>query len=228
MPKLSENLTAYESVWTHRLRQRIILERLILSVGNPKEQASARQFLEGMEEANPELFQGIEQYTLDFFGDVDSQTPELFDSAEYSAAKGRKTALKLPQDIVWEDKIIRRTVREYRDLFHPCDNSFDNAMKGLQYLKTLHPELFTRARVQAIEQRDQILTFEIDCKCGCGTKEEHQPADSFKTSERGRFKAVSRRIASARQALKSHDDSGQVNWQFFLDRIKEISPEMLS
>lgn len=228
MSKITEDITAHESVWVYRLRQRIILERIVLSVGNPQEQTKAKQFLAAMEKANPELFEDIEQYTLDFFGDDDSQTPELFDTSEYSSSKGRKTALKLPQDILWEEKIIRRAVKEYRDLFHPCDSSFDNAMKGLQYLSSLHPELFARAKAQAIEQRDQILSFEIDCKCDCSTKEEREPARSFEITNQGRFKVVSKRISDAKQTIESSDNSGPVNWQFFLARIREVSPEMLN
>lgn len=228
MSKVSENLTANESVWMHRLRQRIILERIVLSVGNVEERAQAKKFLDEMEKANPELFADIEHYTPEFFEDAEPQTPELFDASEYACAKGRKTALKLPQDIEWEEKIIRRAVREYRDLFHPCDVHFDNAMKGLQYLSNLHPELFATAREQAIEERDQVLTFEVDCSCECATDEEQQAADSFEVSDTGRLRAVSKRLQTAQQAPEPSDNKSSVNWPFFLDRIREIAPEMLN
>lgn len=228
MSKPSEKLSAREFVWEHRLRQRITLEKIISEVGNPKESSRAKQFLEAMGKANPNLLEDIEQLTLDLFGDPERQTPELFDDSEYSQVKRRKTALKLPKDILWEEKIVRRAVREYRDLFHPCEDSFNNAMKGLQYLYNLHPELFNRARVQSIEQREQVLTFDIYCKCNCTTKEERQPEDSFKVTTRGRFKNVSKRISDARQTLESAEKDSQGNWQFFLDRIREVAPEMLS
>ena len=228
MLKPSEKLTAREFVWEHRLRQRITLERIILTVGNSEEKSRAKQFLEAMEKANPNLLEGIDHYTPELLEDIDYHDPELFDNSEYSKAKGRKTALKLPKDILWEDRIIRRAVREYGDLFHPCEISFNNAIKGLQYLNNLLPELFARARVQAIEQRDQILTFEIYCKCNCTTKEDRQPADSFKITNRGRFKNVSKRITCAKQTLESHGDSSQSDWQFFLDRVGEVAPEMLN
>jgi hypothetical protein len=181
-----------------------------------------------MEKANPNLLEGIDHYTPEFLEEIDYHAPELFDDSEYSKAKGRKTALKLPKDILWEDRIIRRAVREYRDLFHPCEISFNDAMKGLLYLNNLLPELFARARVQAIEQRDQILTFEIHCKCDCTTNEDRQPADLFKITNRGRFKNVSKRITYAKQTLKSTGDRSQSDWRFFLDRIREVSPEMLN
>lgn len=228
MSKPSEKLTAREFVWEHRLRQRITFERIILTVGNHKEKHRAKQFLEAMEKANPELFEDIEHCIPKLFEDIEHHIPELFDDSEYSKAKGRKTALKLPKDILWEDRIIRRAVREYRDLFHPCETSFNNAMKGLLYLNNLLPELFARARAQAIEQRDQILTFEIYCKCDCTTKEDRQPADSFKITNRGRFKNASKRITGAKQTLESTGDNSQSDWQFFLDRIREVAPEMLN
>ena len=250
MSKPSEKLTAREFIWEHRLRQRIIFERIILTVGNPEEKNRAKQFLEAMEKANPKLLEDVDYYTPELLEDIEHLTPELlegiehltpellegvgyhapelFDDSEYSKAKGRKTALKLPKDILWEDRIIRRAVREYRDLFHPCETSFNNAMKGLQYLNNLLPELFAKARVQAIEQRDQILTFEIYCKCDCTTKEDRQPADSFKITNRGRFKNASKRITYAKQTLESTGDSSQSDWQFFLGRIGEVAPEMLN
>lgn len=228
MSKPSEKWTAREFVWEHRIRQRIAFERIILTVGKPQEKYRAQQFLEAMERANPELFEDVEQYTLDLVYDSKQYTPELFDDSEYSKATGRKIALKLPKDIIWEERIIRRSVREYRALFHPCENLFNNAMKGLQYLHNLHPELFARARSQIIEQRDQILTFDIYCKCNCTTKQDRQPADSFKIANSGRFKKVSKRITSAKQALDSGIDSGRGDWQFFLDRIREVAPEMLN
>jgi len=225
MTKPTETLTARESVWTYRIRQKIALERIVLTVGNPKEKYRAKQFLEAMEHASPELLEDFEQYTFEL---LDHPTPELFDESEYSKAKGRKTALKLPKDIVWEEKIISRAVREYTELFHPCMNIFNNAMKGLQYLSNLHPELFVRARAQAIEQRDQVLTLEIYCKCGCTTPENRQPTDSFKIANQGRFESVSKRIAYAKQTIEVPDGNSQGAWQFFLDRIREIAPEMLT
>lgn len=227
MSKPSENLTAHEFVWEHRIRQRIALERIILTVGNPKEKYRAKQFLEAMERANPQLFEDVEQYTLDLFNEANQYTPELFDESEYAQVKGRKTALKLPKDIRWEDRIIRRAVGEYRDLFHPCTTVFNNAMKGLKYLHELLPELFARAREQAVEQRDQALTCEIYCKCDCTSKEDRQPADAFKLTERGRFRNVSRRIADAGQAPEVSGDGIRNDWQFFLDRVREVAPEML-
>jgi hypothetical protein len=228
MSKPSEKSTAREFVWEHRLRQRITFERIILTVGNPKEKYRAKQFLEAMEKANPKLLEDIEHHIPELFEDIDHHISELFDDNEYSKAKGRKTALKLPKDVLWEDRIIRRAVREYRDLFHPCENFFNNAMKGLQYLNNLLPELFARARAQAIEQRDQILTFDVYCKCGCTTKEDRQPADSFKITNRGRFKNASKRITYAKQTLESTGDNSQSDWPFFLDRIGEVAPEMLN
>ncbi len=228
MLKPTEKLTAREFVWEHRLRQRITFERIILTVGNPKEKYRAKQFLEAMEKANPELLEDIEHHIPELLEDIDNHIPELFDDREYSKAKGRKTALKLPKDILWEDRIIRRAVREYRDIFHPCEIFFNNAMKGLQYLHNLLPELFARARVQAIEQRDQILTFDIYCKCGCTTKEDRQPADSFKITNQGRLKNTSKRITCVRQALEGSGGNSQSDWQFFLDRINEVAPEMLN
>ncbi|MCK4508658.1 MAG: hypothetical protein KAU27_08960, partial [Desulfuromonadales bacterium] len=139
MSKPSEKLTAREFVWEYRLRQRITLERIILTVGNPKENHRAKQFLEAMEKANPKLLEDIDQHSHEFLEEIDYHPLELFDDSEYSKATGRKTALKLPQDILWEEKAIRRAVTEYRDLFHPCEILFNNAMKGLQYLNNLHP-----------------------------------------------------------------------------------------
>ncbi len=227
MSKPSENLTAHEFVWAHRLRQRITLERIILTVGNSKEQRRAKQFLEAMEKANPELFEDIDPYTSELFEDIDHHPPELFDDSEYSKAKGRKTALKLPKDILWEDRIVRRAAREYRELFHPCEEKFNNAMKGLEYLSNLHPHLFARARDQVIEQKDQILSFDIYCKCDCTTPKNRHPADSFIITSRGRFENVSKRISFAKQSLEDTDDNSQGHWQFFLDRIREVAPEML-
>jgi|GEM_PF-2412164 hypothetical protein len=227
MTKLSETLTAQEYVWAYRLRQRIVLERIVLTVGNPRERRKAKQFLEAMEQANPELFEDIDLQTPELLQDIEPQTPELFDASEYSRARGRKTALKLPKDIMWEDRTIRRAAREYRELFHPCENLFRNALKGLQYLHRLHPELFTRARVLAIEQRNQILTSDIYCQCDCATQEDRQPADSFKISDRGRFRNVSMRITHAMQATVSSGVNGQIDWQFFLNRIRDVAPEML-
>jgi len=225
MTKPTETLTARESVWTYRIRQKIALERIVLTVGNPKEKYRAKQFLEAMEHAYPELLEDFEQYTFEL---LDHPTPELFDESEYSKAKGRKTALKLPKDIVWEEKIISRAVREYTELFHPCMNIFNNAMQGLQYLSNLHPELFVRARAQAIEQRDQVLSMEIYCKCGCTSPENSQPADSFKIANLGRFEGVSKRIDYAKQTIEIPGDISHDDCQFFLDRIREIAPEMLT
>jgi hypothetical protein len=227
MTKSAETLTAHEFVWVHRIRQRIAFERIILTVGNPKEKLRAKQFLEAMEQANPKLLEDIDHYISELIEDVDHITPELFDDSEYSKAKGRKTALRLPKDIRWEEKVIRRAVKEYRDLFFPCENLFNNAMKGLEYLYNLHPKLFARAKDQAIEQRDQILSFEIYCKCDCTTPENRHPADSFKITNRGRFENVSKRISLARQALEGTGDNRQGHCQFFLDRIREVAPEML-
>lgn len=225
MTKSADSLTARESVWAYRIRQKIALERIVLAVGNPREKYRAMQFLQAMEDACPELLEDFEQYDFEF---LDLPAPELFDEDEYSTAKGRKTALKLPRDVVWEEKIINRAAREYADLFHPCTKTFDNAMIGLQYLSNLHPELFARARARAIEQRGQILTSEIYCPCGCTTPENRQPADSFRIAERGRFENVSKRIAHARQAMADAGDDQQGDGQFFLDRIREIAPEMLA
>jgi hypothetical protein len=227
MSKPSEKWTAREFVWEHRLRQRIAFERIILTVGKPREKSRAQQFLEAMERANPELFEGIEQYTLDLFSARRQYTPELFDESEYSRAQGRRTALKLPRDILWEERIIRRSVREFGDLFHPCEPTFKNAMKGLRYLKNLHPELFSRARALAIEQRDRILTSEFFCPCNCATVQDRQAAESFRIADRGRFKTVSKRITAAKLALESTVDSAQSDWRFFLDRIRDVAPEML-
>ena len=150
MTKPVETLTARESVWAFRIRQRIALERIILRVGKPKEKYQAQQFLEAMEKACPELLEDFEQYDLEL---LDHPAPELFDESEYSEARGRKKALKLPKEIAWEEKIIKRAIRDYTDLFHPCDNAFHSAMIGLRYLWTLHPELFATARIQAIALR---------------------------------------------------------------------------
>lgn len=225
MPRPAENLTARESVWTYRIRQKIALERIILKVGKPREQSRAQRFLQAMEQACPELLEDFEQYDLEL---LDQPAPELFDASEYVEAKGRKQAFKLPKDIVWEEKVIRRAVRDYADLFHPCDNAFHSAMMGLRYLSTLHPELFFRARAQALGQRDQILNRDIYCKCGCITAEKRQPAASFTLTDRGRFASVSQRIRHARQAPGLTADMSDPDWQFFLDRIKEVAPEMLT
>lgn len=225
MTKPVETLTARESVWAYRIRQRIALERIILSVGKPKERYRAQQFLEAMEKACPELLEDFEQYDLEL---RDPLAPELFDESEYSEAKGYKKAFKLPKDIVWEEKAVKRAVRDYADLFHPCENTFHSAMMGLRYLSTLHPEIFATARARAIEQRDQILSSEIHCKCGCSTPENRQPADSFKQADRGRFGNVSKRIVFARQSLDAQSDNSYEDWQFFLDRVREVAPEMLT
>lgn len=225
MTKPVETLTARESVWAYRIRQRIALERLILRLGKPKEKCRAQQFLEAMAQACPELLEDFEQYDLEL---LDRHAPELFDESEYSEAKGHKKAFKLPKDIVWEEKTVKRAVRDYVDLFHPCDHAFHNAMIGLRYLSTLHPELFATAREQAIEQRDQILTCEIYCKCGCTTPENRQPAESFKITDRGRFRKVSKRIALASQPPDVQRDNSHEDWQFFLDRVREVAPEMLT
>lgn len=227
MAKFTKELYARESVWVHRIRQKIAFERIIAVVGKPNEQARAKQFLEAMAQAHPELLEDIEQYTLDFFREIDYHPPELFDESEYSKAMGHETALKLPKDIRWEERNILRAVREYRDLFHPCEVFFNNAMKGLQYMHNLLPELFAKAGAQAIEQRDQVLTFEIYCQCNCITTANSRPAAAFQITGQGRFEAVSKRIAAARQALEDHDDKRQGYWPFFLDRIREIAPEML-
>jgi len=107
-------------------------------------------------------------------------------------------------------------------------NIFNNAMQGLQYLSNLHPELFVRARAQAIEQRDQVLSMEIYCKCGCTSPENSQPADSFKIANLGRFEGVSKRIDYAKQTIEIPGDISHDDCQFFLDRIREIAPEMLT
>ena len=225
MTKPIEKLTAHESVWAYRIRQKIALERIILTIGNPKEKYRAKQFLDAMEQACPELLEDFEQYDLEL---LDHPAPELFEESEYSRARGRKKALKLPKDIAWEEKIIKRAVKDYTDLFHPCDNAFHSAMMGLRYLKTLHPELFATASAQAIEQRDQILTCEIYCKCGCTNPENRQPADSFKIADRGRFGSVSKRISYAMQPPEVKSDNSHEDWQFFLDRVREVAPEMLT
>lgn len=225
MPRPAETLTARESVWTYRIRQKIALERIILKIGKPREQSRAQRFLQAMEQACPELLEDFEQYDLELH---DYPAPELFDPSEYVEARGRKQAFKLPKDIVWEKKVISRAVSDYADLFHPCDNAFHNAMTGLRYLKTLHPELFARARSLAIEQREQILTCELYCKCGCTTPENRQPAKSFKMTSRGRFTSVSKRIEHARQSPGTADDMSDPDWQFFLDRVMEVAPEMLT
>ena len=227
MTKPTKKLTAREFVWVHRIRQRMALERIIFSIGTPQQKYRAKRFLEAMEQAYPEILEDIDHLTPELFEDIGHLTPELFDHSEYSKAKGRKTALKLPKDILWEEKIIRRAVREYRDLFHPCENLFNNAMKGLLYLHNLHPELFARAREMAVLHRDQILTAEIYCKCDCTTPENRQSADSFKLTNRGRFENVSKRITCARQTLEEPGNNSQGDWQFFLDRIGEVAHEML-
>ena len=228
MSKTSEKLTAREFVWEHRIRQRIVFERIILQVGSPREQSRAQQFLEAMAQANPELLEDNEQYALDLYYERHQYTPELFEDKEYSKPRGRQTALKLPRDVAWEERAVHRAAREYMDLFHPCDKHFDNAMKGLLYLKSLHPKLFAKARTQAVAQREQILTFDIYCKCNCASKQERQAAASFQVADRGRFKQVSGRISRARQYLAGETESRKGEWQFFLDRIGEVAPEMLA
>ena len=225
MTRPAENLTARESVWTYRIRQRIALERIILKVGKPREQSRAQRFLQAMEQACPELLEDFEQYDLELH---DYPAPELFDASEYVEARGRKLAFKLPKDIVWEKKVISRAVRDYADLFHPCDNAFHNAMTGLCYLNTLHPELFARARSRAIAQRDHILTCDIHCKCGCINAENRQQADAFKMTGRGRLASASQRIDHARQSPAMTDDMSDPDWLFFLDRVGEVAPEMLT
>ena len=227
MTTATDKISAREFVWVHRLRQRIILERIVLSIGTPDEQAKAKQFLDGMKQANPELFEGLDHYTPELFDDADAQTPELFDDSEYVAAKGRKTAFKLPSDILWEEKTIRRAVREYRDLFHPCEETFANAMKGLQYLDHLFPDLLLKAKAQAVTQRDKILDFEVDCKCKCASKEEQPAANAFRLASSGRFRKVSERIAAAKKEDDESTYGRKINWPFFLERIREIAPEML-
>lgn len=227
MTKPTEKLTAREFVWVNRLRQRIVLERIILTIGNSKEKSRAKQFLDAMEQAHPELFDDIDDLMPEFLDDNAHGTPELFDESEYAKATGRKRALKLPKDILWEERIIRRAIKDYMDLFHPCDNIFNNAIKGLKYLHTLHPEIFAKAKELAASHRDQILTLEIYCKCGCTTPKSSRPADSFTNSNQGRFENVSRRIAAAKKALNAAGDYGPVEWQFFLDRIRDVAPEML-
>ena len=224
MTKPTETLTARESVWMYRIRQKIALERIILKVGKSREKSRAKQFLEAMEQAYPELLEDFEQFDLDL---QDYPAPELFDASEYAEARGRKQAFKLPRDIVWEEKVIKRAVRDYFDLFHPCDNAFHSAMIGLRYLSALHPELFAKAKAQAVAQRDRILTCEIHCKCGCTSPENCQTADSFGIAERGRLANVSNRIASARQVLADAGGNSPDDRQFFLDRVGEIAPEML-
>jgi hypothetical protein len=225
MSRLSETLTAQEHVWVYRLRQRIVLERIVLTVGSPREKLKAKQFLDAMEQANPELLKDIDLHAPELLEDDGPLTPELFDESEYSRPRGRMTALKLPKDLIWEDRVIRRAAREYRELFHPCEKLFRNALKGLQYLHRLHPELFTRARVLSVEQRNRILTAELYCPCDCATKEDRQPADSFKTTDRGRFRTVSKRIDAAKH--QGSADGCKDDGQFFLDRIRDIAPEML-
>lgn len=226
MTKTADKLSAREFVWAHRIRQRVAFERIVLTVGNPRERVRAQQFLEAMQQANPELFEDIEQYTLDLFGDRDSLTPELFDDSEYARAAGRKTALKLPKDIAWEEKVTRRAARDYQDLFHPCERVFNNAMKGLQFLNHLSQELFTSARALAIEQKDQILDCDLFCSCDCITPENRRPATVFQITDGGRLENVSKRIARARQALEGTDEDRQRYWRFFLDRIRDIAPDM--
>jgi hypothetical protein len=225
MTKPDATLSARESVWAYRIRQKIALERIILTVGTPKEKYRAKQFLEAMEQAYPELLEDFEQYDLEL---LEHPAPELFDESEYSGFKGRKLALKLPKDAVREEKIVSRAVRDYADLFHPCENTFHNAMTGLRYLSTLHPELFARAREQAVEQRDRILTCEIYCKCGCTTPDNCQPAESFEIASRGRFANVAQRIRFSVQSPDSTGDNSHEDWQFFLDRVRDIAPEMLT
>ena len=228
MTKPSDLLTAREFVWVHRIRQRIAFERIVLTIGNPREKARAQQFLQEMEQVSPELFEDIDRDTPELLEETNDNAPELFDASEYSKAKGRKTALKLPKEILSEEKIIRRAVREYTDLFHPCVDFFNNAMKGLQFLSNINPELFARARGQAIEQREQILTVDLYCKCDCTTPENRQPAETFTKTNRGRFENVSRRISEAQAAIKASDDKQSEFWQFFLERISEVAPEMLN
>jgi len=71
------------------------------------------------------------------------------------------------------------------------------------------------------------LSFEIYCKCNCTTQENSDPADSFKTTSRGRFENVSKRISFAKQALEGAGNNREGQYQFFLDRIREVAPEML-
>lgn len=227
MTKATEKLTAHEFVWAHRIRQRIVFEQIILTVGSPRERSRAQQFLEAMEQAYPELLEDIDQYAPEILEEYDASTPELFDECEYSEARGRKTALKLPKDIAWEERVIRRAAREFRDLFHPCENFFNNAMKGLQYLHDLHPQLFARAKEQAIEQREQILSFDIYCQCDCTNPENRSHTDAFKITDHGRFENVSKRISLAKKSLEDAGDNDQGHWPFFLDRVREIAPEML-
>ena len=227
MSKPSGKPTARDFTWEHRLRQRIALERIISTVGSPEEKLQSKKFLEAMEQANPHLLEDVEQYILDFFESSGDDTPELFDEREYLKIKGHKPVFPLPREKFWEEKIIRRAVVDYRNLFHPCDNSFNNAMMGLQYLNTIHPELFARARTKAIEERDQILTVEISCGCNCAPKQDRQPAGSFITADTGRFKNVSQRIRDAKKSAESGTNQSHIEWQLFLDRMSEIAPEML-
>ena len=227
MSKPSGKPTARDFTWEHRLRQRIALERIISTFGTPEEKLQSKKFLEAMEQANPDLLEDVEQYILDFFENSDDDTPELFDEREYLKIKGHKPVFPLPKEKLWEDKIIRRAVVDYQNLFHPCDNSFHNAVMGLQYLNTIHPELFARARIKAVEQKARILTVEISCDCNCTSKRDRQPAGAFITTDTGRFKNVSQRIRDAKQRIESGRDQSHIEWQFFLDRISEIAPEML-
>jgi hypothetical protein len=226
MSNVSRKISALDTVWEHRLRQRIALEKIVLQAGNPKDRLKAKKFLDSMAKANPQLLENIEQYMLDLIYGPCEQDLELFDVKDYSKAGGLKRAIKLPKDIAWEKRMIKRTVQDYMDLFHPCENKFHDAMIGLQYAQKLHPGLFAEAKNEALEIRNQILACDFECPCHSIEPEESQLAESFAISGTGRFKVISSRIRLA-QNLKNANMDNHMDWSFFLDRINEIAPEML-
>lgn len=226
MSKISGKLSALDTVWEHRLRQRIALEKIVLTGGNTKDQLKAKKFLDSMAKANPHLFEDIEQYMLDLIYGPHEQDQELFDAKDYTKASGFKRAIRLPKDIAWEKRMIKRTVQDYMDLFHPCDNKFHDAMIGLQYAQKLHPRLFAEAKKQAIEARNQILCCDVNCPCHPLKPEEKKQAESFKSDGSDRFTNVAARLRSARSSCNTNGND-HMNWNFFLERVKDIAPEML-
>lgn len=91
-PEGAETVTARESVWVRRIRQKIVFERILLQAGKAGDQA------------HPELLEDIEQCMLDFFTENDESSPELLDESEYFKAKECKTASRLLQVIRWQEK----------------------------------------------------------------------------------------------------------------------------
>ena len=137
-----------------------------------------------------------------------------------------KRLKKMAKESYVKDEAFMKVSKAYKDLFLPCEKKFENAMTFLLSFRQGAPGLMFLASEIVFDQREEILTGSVR-DCSCTTTENIKLAESFKFTTQGRLENVSKRIAQAKVAVETSGAEDEWFWQFFLDRVREVAPEML-